>query len=273
MSVQPDSPTPYSEEWWRVTLSSIGDAVIVTDARGRVAFMNPVAQSLTGWTDEEAKSRPLEEVFPIINEASRATVESPINQALQTGVVVELTNHTVLRGRNGVEIPIDDSAAPIRDERGNIFGAVLVFRDMSERKRAALTQLQLSAIVESSDDAIIGQTLDGIITSWNQGAERIYGYSAAEVLGQPVLMLIPPDHVEEVPTILEQVRRGGPHRALRDGAPPERRHADQRFSHRLPDQGQRGAHHRRLEDRPQHHREETGGAGAGLLGGDCRLLR
>jgi PAS domain S-box-containing protein len=208
MSVPFDSPTPYSEEWWRVTLSSIGDAVVVTDAKGRVAFMNPVAESLTGWNSQEAKSRPLDEVFPIINELSRASVTNPVDEVLRTGAVVELANHTILRAKNGSEVPIDDSAAPIKDEQGNIFGVVLVFRDITERQRAAATRRQLSAIVESSDDAIISKNLDGIITSWNKAAERIYGYTAAEVLGQPVSILIPPDRVDEIPAILERLRHG-----------------------------------------------------------------
>jgi PAS domain S-box-containing protein len=208
VSAKFDSPTPYSEEWWRVTLSSIGDAVIVTDAMGKVTFMNPVAQSLTGWTDEEANSHPLEEVFSIIHEWSRIRLESPVSQVLETGEVVELANHTVLVAKNGNEIPLADSAAPIRDAQGNIFGVVLVFRDISEHKRAEATRLQLAAIIESADDAIISKSLDGIITSWNKGAERMYGYSAAEVLGQPISLLIPSGQEDEVPAILERLKRG-----------------------------------------------------------------
>src|SRR5690349_11687879 len=104
MSIPFDSLVPYSEEWWRTTLSSIGDAVIVIDAHGAVAFMNPVAESLTGWSDDEAKGRPLEEVFLIVNETSRAAVENPVNKVLQTGAVVELASHTVLKAKNGFEI-------------------------------------------------------------------------------------------------------------------------------------------------------------------------
>ncbi|HZS04313.1 MAG TPA: PAS domain S-box protein [Blastocatellia bacterium] len=208
MSVRFTSPAPYSEEWWRITLSSIGDAVIVTDAGGKIAFMNPVAQSLTGWKSEDARDRPIEEVFAIVNETSRATVESPVSKVLQTGEFVELANHTILVGRAGAEVPIDDSAAPIRDARGEIFGVVLVFRDVTERRQGEAARRELAAIIESSDDAIIGQTLDGLITSWNKGAERIYGYTAAEVLGQPVSILTLPDRPDEIPMILERLRRG-----------------------------------------------------------------
>src|SRR5262245_45396798 len=107
--------------------------------------MNPVAQSLTGWTNEEASSRPLDEVFPIIHEWSRAPLESPVSKVLETGNIIELANHTVLLAKNGAEVPLADSAAPIRDAQGNIFGVVLVFRDITERKRAEATRRQLAA--------------------------------------------------------------------------------------------------------------------------------
>ncbi|HEX4948831.1 MAG TPA: PAS domain S-box protein [Blastocatellia bacterium] len=208
MTVQPNSPLPYSEEWWRVTLSSIGDAVIVTDTKGRITFMNPVAESLTGWTKEEAQSQALETVFPILHEPSRASLANPVSQVLQTGGVVELANHTLLRARNGVEVPIDDSAAPIRDAQGKIIGVVLVFRDVTERKRAEAAQHQLAAIIATSDDAIISKTLDSRITSWNQAAERMFGYRADEVIGQSITILIPPERLAEEEMILTRLKHG-----------------------------------------------------------------
>ncbi|MBS1810644.1 MAG: PAS domain S-box protein [Acidobacteria bacterium] len=208
MSIRPDSPTLYSEEWWRVTLSSIGDAVIVTDAKGLVTFMNPVAESLTGWPKQEAQGLPLEDIFPIINATNRQRIENPVNQVLQTGAVVELANHTLLRSRNGLEIHIDDSAAPIRDAQGHIFGVVLVFRDISERKRAEATRLQLASIVESSDDAIISKTLDSRVTSWNRAAERMFGYTAEEMIGNSIIILIPPERQAEEQMILDRLKRG-----------------------------------------------------------------
>lgn len=208
MSVSFDFPLTYSEEWWRVTLSSIGDGVIVTDASGKVTFMNPVAQTLTGWAGEDARSKPLEEIFPIINELNRTQVENPVSKVLETGLVQELANHTLLLARNGVEFHIDDSAAPIKDEQGNIFGVVLVFRDVSERKAAEAARLRLSAIVDSSDDAIISKTLESKITSWNKAAERIFGYTAAEAIGQSITMLIPPERQNEEVMILDKLKRG-----------------------------------------------------------------
>jgi PAS domain S-box-containing protein len=121
-------------EQLRVTLTSIGDGVIVTDAESRVTLLNPVAQALTEW-NEEAIGRPLEEVFHIINEQTRQPVESPVQRAIRENRIVGLANHTVLIARDGAEQPIDDSAAPIRDHEGAIIGVVLVFRDVTERRR------------------------------------------------------------------------------------------------------------------------------------------
>ena len=120
----------------RVTLSSIGDAVIATDTKGVITFINPVAENLTGWQGGEAIGRPLHEVFRIINEETRQPTDNPVSRVLSSGVVVGLANHTILVSRDGVERPIEDSAAPIRDASGLVMGVVLVFRDGSKRRAA-----------------------------------------------------------------------------------------------------------------------------------------
>jgi PAS domain S-box-containing protein len=117
------------------TMLSIGDGVLATDARGHVTFMNPVAESLTGWSSEQARKKPLAEIFRIIDEHTRAMADSPVDRVLREGVVAGLAHHTLLV-RDGSELPIDDSAAPIRDEKGQLSGVVLVFRDVSEKKKA-----------------------------------------------------------------------------------------------------------------------------------------
>jgi len=122
-----------------VTLASIGDGVISTDAEGKIEFLNSVAEHLTGWNTAEAKDLPLEQVFQIVNETSRLTVENPALRAIKEGVIVGLANHTILIAKDGTERPIDDSAAPIRDAHGKLLGSVLVFRDITERKRAERT--------------------------------------------------------------------------------------------------------------------------------------
>ncbi|HYP28035.1 MAG TPA: PAS domain S-box protein [Blastocatellia bacterium] len=195
-------------EWLRVTLASIGDAVISTDVEGRVTLMNGVAESLTGWAESEAMGRPLEEIFQIINEQGRQPVDSPALRALSEGAVVGLANHTLLIARDGTERPIDDSAAPIRDDEGQVVGVVLVFHDITGRRQAEQARAHLAAIVESSDDAIVSKSLQGVITSWNIGAEKVFGYTAAEAIGQPITMLIPSGHIAEEPVILDRIRRG-----------------------------------------------------------------
>jgi PAS domain S-box-containing protein len=191
----------------RVTLTSIGDGVIATDTAGRVTFLNPAAEALTGWARPDAEGQPLETVFPILNEYTRRPAENPVARVLRDGTVVGLANHTALISRDGTERPVADSAAPIRDERGQVAGVVLIFRDVSAERRADEARRMLAAIVESSEDAILGQTLDGVVTSWNKGAERLYGYAAEEVVGRPSSMLSAPDRAEELAAVLDKVRR------------------------------------------------------------------
>jgi PAS domain S-box-containing protein len=123
-----------ARRWFTTTLRSIGDAVIATDPDGRIAFMNPIAEALTGWEEAAARGRPLDQVFSIRTEETGAPVESPVAKVLREGKVVGFANHTVLRSKSGVEIPIDDSGAPIRNEAGRLIGVVLVFRDVSHDK-------------------------------------------------------------------------------------------------------------------------------------------
>jgi PAS domain S-box-containing protein len=315
----------------RTTLQSIGDGVIVTDADGRVTSLNPVAEQLTGWTATEARGRALPEIFRIVNEATRHEVENPALRALRDGAIVGLANHTVLIARSGDEHPIDDSAAPIRYLPSTVDGSVLVFRDVTDRRRATealrrneeelsdffenasvglhwldpkgivlranqaeldllgyaadefvglpmhqfhcdpavlddmLARLArheivrnqpaelrcrdgstrhvlisssgrwdgdrllhsrcftldvterrrademrglLAAVVESSEDAVITKSLEGTILSWNAGAEAMFGYTAAEMVGQPVERIVPESLWGVERDILAQVRRG-----------------------------------------------------------------
>ncbi|MEJ5203252.1 MAG: PAS domain-containing protein, partial [Anaerolineales bacterium] len=117
------------------TLYSIGDAVIGTDGEGRVEMMNPVAEKLTGWKESEARGRPLEEVFHIVNEKTRRRAANPVQRVLREGVVVGLANHTLLISRGGHEYIIADAGSPIKDEQGHIIGVVLVFRDITQQRQ------------------------------------------------------------------------------------------------------------------------------------------
>lgn len=192
----------------KTTLASIGDAVISTDAEGRVVFVNHVAQSLLGLPESDVVGKHLDEVFRIVNEFSRESVESPVTKVLREGRIAGLANHTILVASDGTEIPIDDSGAPIRDENGGIQGTVLVFRDVTPRRRAEETGRLLVAIVESSADAIFSKDLNGMVTSWNRGAEQIFGFSAQEMIGHSISAIAPPDRQDEIPRIMERIRRG-----------------------------------------------------------------
>ena len=202
-------------ETLRVALRSIGDAVITTDVAGRVTTMNAVAESLTGWAQAEAAGQPLDAVFRIVNEDTRHPVESPASRALRHGTVVGLANHTALIRKDGSECPIDDSAAPISDERGNVSGCVLTFRDVTaqrtlERQRAdqLLAARLLASIIESSDDAIIRKRLDGTIETWNAAAERLFGYTAEQAIGRHISLVIPPDRISEEDRIIASLKAG-----------------------------------------------------------------
>ena len=199
----------------RVTLASIGDAVITTDTRGHITYLNAVAERLTGWSNTDAARVPLERVFRIINEGTRQPVENPAVKALREGTVVGLANHTILIRKDGTEIAIDDSAAPIKNDEGMVSGCVLIFRDVTERRRferesvERLTQANLlAAIVESSDDAIVRKAMDGTIQSWNAGAERLFGYSAQEAIGKHISLVIPPDRLSEEDRIIGALSAG-----------------------------------------------------------------
>jgi len=119
-----------------VTLDSIGDAVISTDSKGNVVFMNPVAEDLTGWKEEESVGKNIKKIFHIVNEETGDEVENPVIKVLKDGLIAGLANHTILIAKDGSRIPIDDSGAPVRDKDGNITGVVLIFRDITERRNA-----------------------------------------------------------------------------------------------------------------------------------------
>ena len=202
-------------EVFRVTLRSVGDAVITTDTAGRITYINGVGESLTGWSQPDALGQPLERVFHIVNELTRLPVENPATRALREGVVVGLANHTILIKKDGTECPIDDSAAPIRNDEGLVSGCVLIFRDVTaqrliERDKAnqLLTARLLSSIVESSNDAIIGKSLDGVIQSWNAAAEQLFGYTAEQAVGQHISLVIPPERLSEEDQIIADLKEG-----------------------------------------------------------------
>jgi PAS domain S-box-containing protein len=168
-------------ELLQVTLKSIGDGVIATDPNGRVTLINPVAAQLTGWPPQEAQGQPLETVFTIRNEETGNKVENPALRAIRDGKIVGLANHTILIERGGRRIPLEDSGAPIVDASGNTVGAVLIFRDRSEKKAREADLLRRDRMLRFSFDAILITDAQRRIRFWNRGAFKLYGWGEAEV--------------------------------------------------------------------------------------------
>ncbi|NTV96528.1 MAG: EAL domain-containing protein [Thiobacillus sp.] len=168
------------KERLQVTLASIGDAVMTTDADGRIAYLNPVAEQLTGWDTEEVRGRPLPEVFRIVNETTREPAANPVERVFREGLIVELANHTLLIARDGSERPIADSAAPIRSQDGSaILGAVLVFRDQTQ-ERAYLDRLQeneqkLNTILDNVEAHIFIKDADYRYQYANRQVRELFG--------------------------------------------------------------------------------------------------
>ena len=200
-----------SQEQFRTTLYSIGDGIITTDTESRVREMNRVAETMTGWTEEQARGKPLEDVFKIINQDTRAKVLNPVGTVLRDGVVVGLANHTLLISRDGTERAIADSAAPICDKGGKISGVVLVFSDVTEKYRAAAalqaSEARFRSLLQNvSSVAVRSFGLDGVVHYWNQASENLYGYTEAEAIGSNTLdLIVPPEMRQEAERVLEQL--------------------------------------------------------------------
>ncbi len=176
-----------SEKRWATTLASIGDAVIATDTAGKITFMNAVAEGLTGWGLREASQRPVSEVFHIINEYTHQMVEDPVVKVIKAGAIVGLANHTILVKKDGAEVPIDDSGAPIIDRDGKVMGVVLVFRDITDRKQAEETlresEERYRQLVQHAPAGIYEVDFTtGRFTEVNNVMSRILGYTHDELL-------------------------------------------------------------------------------------------
>jgi PAS domain S-box-containing protein len=189
--------------WWAAVISSSDDAIIGKTLDGVILSWNPGAERIFGYTAAEAVGQP---IFLIIPDDRRAEEEEVLAR-LRRGERVEHFE-TVRRTKDGRQIPISLSVSPVRDDQGHIIGASKVARDISLQHQRDELRARLTAIVQSSEDAIVSKTLEGVITSWNAGAERIFGYTAAEAIGQPIFLIIPDDRRAEEEEVLARLRRG-----------------------------------------------------------------
>src|SRR3989449_768559 len=168
-----------SAKWFSTTLESVGDAVIATDMNGAVTFMNSVAQSLTGWSQAEATGKAVDLVLNIVNKQTRRPAENPVKKVFREGKVAGLADHTLLLSKNGREYDIEDSAAPILTDTGEGFGVVLVFRNITEKKRAEDETRRQKELLQ----LILGSIADGVVVADANGKFLLFNAAAEQVVG------------------------------------------------------------------------------------------
>lgn len=202
---QAEQSLAVSESRLRALLEAAVDGILSIDERGLIQTINPAAERLFGYAAAEVIGQNVKMLMP---SPYREEHDGYVARYLATGEkrIIGIGREAVALRKDGTTFPIDLSVAEARVGRERLF--VGIIRDITERKRAEEDRSHLAAIVESSDDAIIGKDLDGTITTWNAGAERIYGYPAAEARGRPISLIVPPDHHDEVPDILQRIQRG-----------------------------------------------------------------
>jgi len=209
-----------SQEEYKTILYSIGDAVISTKKDGTIITMNPVAEKLTGWSEQDAKGRKIDDVFIIINEETREKIESPVAKVIRQGVVVGLANHTLLISRSGEEWPISDSGAPIFDSKGNVTGVIMVFRDQTEdrkqQKKTAEIQRKLSTLMSNLPGMAYRcrNDHDWTMDFVSKGCKELTGYSTWEMEGNQIVsynrIIYPDDRLSVWDSIQEALQNKSP---------------------------------------------------------------
>lgn len=172
------------EERWTAVLGSIGEAVIATDREGRITFLNAVAAALTEWPAEEALHRPIGDVLRLINEESGMTADNEVLRVLKDKQILAVANHVDLVTRDGREVAVEHSAAPILAAKGEVMGVVLVFRDVAERRRERIATAEQAALLELTQDSVFVIDMEGRVQFWSRGAEAMLGYTKAEAAGK-----------------------------------------------------------------------------------------
>ena len=176
------------EEWLRTTLNSIGDGAIATDTKGNITFMNPIAQNMTEWKEDKAKGKPLNQIFKIKNEVTGKPAKNPVDTVLKKGMIVKLTDHTVLISKNGKTIPIDDSGAAIKNQKGEIMGTILIFHNISERRKTEKKLLdsnkRFKDVTTNSLEWIWEVDAKGKYTYSSTVVEKILGYRPEEIVNK-----------------------------------------------------------------------------------------
>jgi PAS domain S-box-containing protein len=173
-----------SEERWTATLGSIGEAVIATDGEGRITFLNTIAAALTGWELAEAFNQPVGNVLKLINEKSGMTADNEVLRVLKEKKILAVANHVDLVTRDGREIAVEHSAAPILAGKGKVIGVVLVFRDVAERRQEQIETAEQAALLELTQDSVFVIDLEGRVLFWSRGAEAMMGYTKAQAAGK-----------------------------------------------------------------------------------------
>jgi PAS domain S-box-containing protein len=198
-----------SEERWTATLGSIGEAVIATNSQGRITFLNPVASGLTGWQLEEALNQPIGNVLRLINENSGMTADNEVLRVLKEKQVLAVANHVDLVTRDGREIAVEHSAAPILAAKGEAIGVVLIFRDVAERRQEQIATAEQAALLELTQDSVFVIDMEGTVLFWSRGAEAMLGYSKEQAAGKIAHNLVRTEFPESFAEIRAELLRVG----------------------------------------------------------------
>ena len=229
-------------------VESSDDAIVSKDLNGTIRSWNPAAERLFGYSAQEAIGRSIRMIIP----QDRQTEEDDVLARIRNGQ--EVTHFETIRQRkDGTLVPISLTVSPVRSDAGEIIGASKIARDISAHQQAVITARRLGAIVDSSDDAIISKNLDSTITTWNRAAERMFGYTAAEAIGQSIRMIIPAESAVRGRRRPGKNSRWPDRRSFRDAAAAQGRDRDSGLADGVADPERRRGGHRRVQDRARHH--------------------